>query len=396
MKILSVNPSYWPAFKAGGPIWAIHNLNKNLVKKGVEVTVYTTNFYLEDQKVEFFKEHNLEGVKVFYFPYRGYGNFTFSYSLWKALRDNLKDFDLVHISHIWNFPVLAAAYFAKKYKKPYIISPSGSLMFAPLTRKNPFFKRVYLFLIGTWILKNARLIHFTAEKEKREYEYFKLPLKDFVIIFNGVEKSFFETFKDNDLKEKKLIFKEKYHLPKEAEIVLFLSRLNWKKGFDTLIPAFKEIVKERPSAYLVIVGPDENHYQKKIEKLVNDYDLNDKVVFLGMLVDEDKFLAYQGADVFVLPSYSENFGMVVVEAMAASLPVVITDKVAIAEEVRETGAGLVIEKEKDQLKEAVLRILENKIFAQKLGENGRKLVREKFIIDNLADAWLAVYRKVLD
>src|SRR3989344_4734492 len=152
MKILHIVSSYWPAFKMGGPIKSVHELNKWLVKKGVEVTVYTTNAGLKDENI--------------------------------VLK---KNFDLIHITGVWNFPVLVAAFLARFYKKPYIISSRGSLMKEPLEKKSSLIKKNYLSLIAKRDLEYASALHFTVEVEKEEYLKAGLPLKKAIVIPNGLD-----------------------------------------------------------------------------------------------------------------------------------------------------------------------------------------------------------------
>ena len=116
-----------------------------VIKKGVEVTVYTTNAGLKNKEnIVLGRETGIDGVKVFYFPYYGYIHWTFSPVLCWAIRKNIKNFDLIHITGVWNFPVIAAAFWARFYKKPYIISPRGSLMKEPLAKKSSF-KKGFIF-----------------------------------------------------------------------------------------------------------------------------------------------------------------------------------------------------------------------------------------------------------
>src|SRR3989344_2837409 len=146
MKILHIIPTYVPAFRYGGPILSVHNLNKWLVKQGVDVTVYTTNI---DGKgtldVPTNREVLLDGVKVYYFPITS-RVWQYSYELHRALAKNAGLFDLVHITSIFLSASSLGSYYAKKFNKPYIISPRGSLMKEPLGKK-PLKKNPYLSLI---------------------------------------------------------------------------------------------------------------------------------------------------------------------------------------------------------------------------------------------------------
>jgi len=428
MKILHVVSSYYPAFSFGGPIESVHKLNKFLVKKGVDTTVYTSNSGLRNIRMSDIQKLNLsisgmsdiqnigkgkceiDGVRVFYFPYYGYVHWTFSPALFLALGREVKNFDLVHITGVWNFPVWAAAFWARFYKKPHIISPRGSLMKEPLEKKSQLKKKIYLSLITKRDFKKASAIHFTVEKEKKEYLKAGLPLRKAVVIPNGLDIKGYEIRNEYEYTKLRNNFRKKFGIHNDAKIVLFLSRLNWKKGLDTLIPAFSEVIKKKPKAVLVLAGGDEKNYKKEIIKMINNCHLtcadfsphnsafspreSASCIFTGMLLGEDKVAAYQIADVFVLPSYSENFGMVVVEAMAAEKPVVITKGVGISKEVEAAGAGIVIEKDEKQLTEAILRILNNPDLAKKIGERGKRLVETEFSWPEIASRFMEAYKNL--
>ena len=389
MKILHIVPSHWPAFERGGPIRSVHLLNKWLVKKGIDVTVYTTDIGLKG-KVEINKEVLLDGVKVWYFPLT-WRAWQYSRAMHKALKKNLKDFDLVHITSTFLAASTLGAYYAKKFKKPYIISPRGNLMKEPLKKKSPIKKRIYISLIEKRNLTGANAIHFTAEVEKNEYLAENLPLKKSIVIPNGLDP---KEFGREAVGENRVNFREKFDIGADKKIILSLGRINWKKGFDTLIPALAEVLKEEPDVVFVIAGDDDG-YKKQVESLISSSKLENNVVFTGQLLGEERIAAYRDSDVFVLSSYSENFGMVVVEAMYFEKPVILTEGVGISKEVKNSGAGIVIQKDEKKLAEAILKILGNQELAKKMGEAGKKLVQEEFSGEKVAERWVEAYRNIV-
>ena len=391
MKILHIIPSYLPAVYASGTIKPTHYLNKALVEKGIEVVVYTMN--IDGNKkldVPLGKEVNLDGVKVFYFPMT-FRPWQYSYKLHQALAKSVKDFDLIHITSVFLSVSTLGAYYAKKFNKPYIISPHGSLMNEPLRNRNTK-KQIYISLIERKNLTDASAIHFTVETEKEEYIKAGLSLKKTIIIPNGLDIEEFNTI----TRDSATHFKEKFGIAPDKKIILFLGRLNWKKGLDTLIPAFSEVLKKEPKAVLVLAGPDDENYKREVLKFIDEVNLRTSdIVFTGMLVGEDKTAVYKESDVFVLPSYSENFGMVVVEAMYSCLPVVITKYVGIAPEIIKNNAGIVIKKSEKELTEAILKILNNPALAQKMGESGKRLVETEFSPGKIADKWIEKYKNII-
>ncbi len=408
MKILHIIPAYFPAHRYGGPIESVHSLNVGLVKAGAEVTVYTTNIDgPNDLNAPTDVRVIKDGVKVFYFKSSFPRTWFYSRDLRKALAQNGRQFDLIHITSVFLSASTLGAYYAKKFKKPYIISPRGSLMKSPLFSENflkKIKKRIYISLIENRNLKGASAVHFAVEAEKEEYLRAGLPLKKGIVIPNGLDLTEFQFY---EVKPHKIDFREKFGIDSNRKIVLFLSRLTWIKGLDTLIPAFAEVVKKEPKAILVLAGPDDENYSKKIKEIISSFNnlisanqsnqhksASFNIIFTGMLKGDDKIAAFQDSDVFVLPSYSESFGMAVIEAICFGLPVIITKNVGIAPDILKNKAGIIIDKDSEELASAILNLLENVNLGVKMGENGKELVKKEFSIDVVADKFLKLYNDI--
>jgi len=387
MKLLHITPSYIPAYSHGGPVVSVHALNKWLVKLGVDVTVYTTDID-GDKKLDISlnKEINIDGVKVFYFPLT-FRAWEYSNAMLHALKKNIQNFDLVHITSVFLSASLLGAYYAKKYKKPFIISPRGNFMKQTYGSKS-LKKIIYTHCIEKFALKNASAIHFTSEAEKRDYVETKLPFKKMLVVPNPFEGENLDPVENN-------VFHSKWGIKEGAEIVLFVGRLNWVKGFDTLIPALVDVFKKRSNAVLVIAGPDEAGYKKNIQLLITNYGLQDKVIFTGLISGEEKNAAIQESDIFVLSSFSESFSMATIEAMVAGLPVIITKGVAISEEIKNADAGIVIEKDQKLLTDAILDLLENKDKAKKMGGRGKDFVYNNFSAESVARRFIEEYNGII-
>lgn len=409
MKILHIIPTYWPAYNRGGPIWSVHNMNKWLVRNGVDVTVYTTDIDLEG-KVPLNQEVILDGVKVFYFrhsfpriwEYWRVGflpaflprHWEYSSYLHKVLKKSAKEFDLIHITSTFLFASTLGVFYAKKFRKPSIISPRGNLM-EPIDVKliKGMLKKIYISFFEGRTLKNADAIHFTVEHEQEEYESYKFPAFKKFIIPNGIDEDEFENYKKSKNINSK--FREKYGIDEDEKTVLFLGRLSWKKGLDTLIPAFKLISEKVSKVRLVIVGNDEGGYKNKILRLIDDYNLNKKVLFTGQLKGEEKIAAFEGSDVFILSSYSENFGMAVVEAMYFGLPVIVTKYVGVAPWIEKSKAGFVVSKNPESIAQAAFKVLENEVSQRQMGENGKLIIRQNFIMSKIASQWVEIYKELI-
>jgi len=175
-------------------------------------------------------------------------------------------------------------------------------------------------------------------------------------------------------------------------IVLFLSRLNFKKGLDLLVPAFAEASRSVNDLHLVIAGPDDG-MRHEAEHLIAEARIGSRVTFVGMLDHAQKLAVFRDATMFVLPSYSENFGIAVVEAMACGVPVMISDKVNIWREVQEAGAGLVAPTKVSAVAQQIVQ-LARAPDTPAVGARGRRLVEERFAWDKIAQDLESVYRSL--
>ncbi len=333
----------------------------------------------------------MDGVKVFYFPSRGFfRKWSYSPQLHKKIKDTVKNFDIIHITSVFLAASTLGANYARKFKKPYIISPRGTLMKEPMTLRNAFVKKTYLRLIEKSNLINASAIHFTSKKEAEEYKPLNLFCKSEVVIPNSLN------FRELDTPTEPGAFRRKHNISADKKIVLFLGRLNWKKGFDTLIPAFRAVSEKIPEAILIIAGPDENNYKKEIERKIENCKLKigSQVIFTGLILGESKVSALKDSDVFVLPSYSENFGMSVIEAMYLNLPVIVSKGVALAEEIEAAKAGLVIDKDEKNAENAIVYALTNNL--EEMRAKARTLVETSFSEYKIGQNWLEAYQHLIN
>ncbi len=378
MKVLHLIPSYLPATDSPGPILVTHTLNKELVQQGVEVTVYTTDMD-RGKRMDVSHHQVIDGVSVFYFPMT-FNPWCYSRALHKVMKEYAKEFDLIHCTSVFSSLSLFGAHYAKRYRKPLIISPLGSLMKEPL-RHHGLKKNLYLSSIEKRNLRRASAIHFASQKEHDEYLAASLPLKQAVIIPHGID---IESFQSRNVPRG--TFREKFGIRQEQKIILFLGRLTWVKGLDTLLPAFREVLKREPAAVLVVAGPDEQGYKKEVQE---------RVIFTGPLFGADKLAALKDADVFVLPSYSESFGMAVVEALVCGLPVVVTSGVGISGEIKEANAGIVVEKDVAQVADAIIMMLRDPQAAKEMGERGKELVGSRFSVKHTTNTMRQEYGRII-
>ncbi len=386
MRVLHI-VGFYP--EIGGPYAVVKNLLLKLVEKGVDVKVLSPlpkNY--DKKKIEFIKtlpfpvEYIEEQLPRFIWP-------SFSLKFFEKINEEAKKYDLFHSAMIFDFynlPLLLQ-------KTPFICSPHGTLMQEAYKMKllKRVKKDVFLKLLGKRILENAKLIHLLTEEEKRHFLQFFPEFEDKIrVVPNGLILSELEA----DLTKEDLL--KKYPYLKDKKIILFLSRINWKKGLDLLIPAFAQLHSEMKEVHLIIAGKDDGDgYENKVKEWVKKYNLNDSVTFTGLVTGKDKLILLYGSDIFVLPSYSEGLPTAVLEAMSVGLPIVITDKCGITDEVVSNNTGLIVQTNIESVYEGMKKLLENGSLRKTISENGIRLVREYYNIDDVADKMIEMYEEAL-
>ncbi|WP_372368483.1 glycosyltransferase [Candidatus Uabimicrobium sp. HlEnr_7] len=387
LRILHVSPSYYPAFSYGGPIHSVHLLNKNLVKLGVHVDVITSNAGLKDQDITLYKWQNIDNVRVMYCKYYGYHHFTFSPRMFYHLLRMVKNYDLIHITAVWNFPVVAASIACRVHNVPYVISPRGTIYAQTLLKKSRYIKKLYYHLIAKSCLNKSAALHFTTQDEQQKVQHFlRLKAKNFVIA-NGIDLKDFTTTNYD--------FSLNYLGDSSAKYILFLSRINWKKGLDLLLPAYAEFCKEHSQIFLVIAGPDENNYVQYLHELLDKHNIEKQVIFTGLITGEKKLAAYQQALCFVLPSYSENFGMVAIEALACNTPIIISNRVGIYLDIQQHNAGFICDINSPSVLQQLKVLWNNKELASQTATRGRNLVNNSYSAPAISSLMEQQYRKIL-
>lgn len=389
MNVLHIVPAYLPEYSFGGPIIATAELCRGLVKKGLDVSVYTTfsGFKSQQTEVPLNQVVNINQVKVTYYPTKFIKKYYYSEALFEGLKKNIHTFDLLHIHSVFVYPTFIASRLCQKLNKPYIINPLGALDPVMIKIKSRFKKMLYINLIERYNIEKAARIHLASVDEAKKF--FSLGFKASVeVIPRGID---INNYSDNGV----LRLDEKYPQLKNKKIILFLGRITHKKGFQLLAQAFK-MVLQNLDAYLVIAGPSDGNYINQVKRMFTQAGLSQKVIFTGMLLGQEKLAALHSSDVFVLPSYGENFGIAVLEAMAAKLPVVITDQVGLYPDVKEYQAGLITSCNSLEIAQAILQLLNNDFICKKMGEQGRKLVEDRFASDKIATDMVNLYEKILN
>lgn len=374
--------------RGGGPTAAVVGMVAQSRILGLEAEVATTDSNIWGNLSVPLGEKVIEqDVPRYYFRSPMLRRYGYSPGLARWLRTHIRAYDLLHIHGVFAHPTISAAASAWKADVPYIIRPCGELDAWPL-RKNRILKRYYLRLVGRRILNQAEAVHAASAAEKVGIE--RLGVKTNVVTVPlGVEiPSVMELSSHGQ-------FRKQYPELEGKKLILFLSRIDNIKGMDLLLPALKRVTEKRKDVILVIAGSGNPSFERQVRRWVADLGLDRFVMFCGFLDGHRKQAALRDADLFVLPSYHENFGIAAVEAMAAGLPVVISDQVGIHQEVRECEAGLVTRCDAGEVAEALLNVLEDDSLRRRMGENGRRLVQEKFTWSRVGVELVKLYQSIV-
>ncbi|KKG17794.1 hypothetical protein EO98_11700 [Methanosarcina sp. 2.H.T.1A.6] len=380
MKILQVIASFPPAFAYGGPAGVVYEISKELVKRGHEVTVYTTDVLDQNSRYKF--ENNpmwLDGIEVYHFKNISYSlvaNFhmTCAFGIALELRNNIKKFDVIHCHEYRAIEAIFTNYYAKKYNIPFILQPRGTMPTLKKSRQ----KKIFDTFFGHNIIKNSNKIIASSKTESDQYSSVCPEINEGKIIHipNGINLDIYQNL------PKKGSFRNKYSISENDKVILFLSRLHERKGADILIESFSDLQKEIENVKLVIAGPDDG-FLNELKSIVRTLEIEKDVIFTGPLYETNKLEAYVDADVFVLPSKDryESFGNVVLEAFACRTPVIVTSVCGVTEWIE--NVGYTVDCDISQIKDAMFQILTDEMLNKKLRTNGNSLVTNKFSWDSI-------------
>ena len=328
VRILHVISSIDPA--SGGPAEGLKQLSHIYNSGGHEVHVATLD--------------SPEAVKRFSFPAPviglgpGAGIYGYTPRAVPWLKEHISSYDVVFINCIWQYNAIAAYRALEHTNTPYGVFTHGML--------DPYFKRafplkhikksIYWHLFLQPVLKNADAVVFTCEEEKilaRE-SFSRYKVRERVLNY-GIFGP------DLDLANASGEFLAKWPNLRGKRLAITMGRIHPKKGINILIEAFAKSLARNPEWELVIAGPDQVGQQAELQALASRFGVAERITWTGMIGNVLKWGALAASEVFVLPSHQENFGIVVAEALACKLPVIISDKVNIWREIKAIGAGLV-------------------------------------------------------
>lgn len=302
----------------------------------------------------------------------------------KSLAPLMEAADVIHIHGIWEGHCSTAARIARAMGKPYVVSAHG--MLEPWALRNKAKKKaLYANLIERNNLAWATSLHATTLAEVENYRQFGLD-RPVGVVPLGID---VPSIADER------IFRDKFPQLADKRIVLFLSRIHYKKGLDILCHSWSLIRKQFPDVHLVLAGPDSENVQQNLEALIGQLGIGDSVTFTGMISGALKWSALEAAEVFVLPSHSENFGVAISEAMAMAKPVIITRQCN-RPEVEHSKSGWVIEPDVHQLAAALTDCLSMPRFAlAQIGLNGKHLIESSYSVASIGRQMSRFYDWIL-
>jgi len=388
LKILQIVPSISLVY--GGPSQMVKGLSQALASQGVEVTVLTTDSNGDIGQppldVPLNQPVKQDGYEVRYFHCSPFRRYKFSFDLLRWLWEHGTEFDLAHIHALFS-PVSTAAATVARYKKlPYILRPLGTLDPADLRKKRRL-KQVYAALLERQNLAGAAGIHFTSAQEAKISERFGTSTTDIVIPLGVKPQVFTSAYQ----------IRRQLGIPDDLPLLLFMSRIDPKKGLNLLIPALEKLLQEGRIFQFVLAGtnPQDPDYEKQIQEQIKASPLLNCTTITGFVTGELKQALLQDADLFVLPSYYENFGIAVAEAMVAGTPVVISDQVHIWEEVQGAEGGWVCACEVDALTQVLREALQDVGERQRRGANAQAYALKHYSWEAIAIAMIQAYHQIL-
>jgi len=388
MRILQIIPSISLVY--GGPSQMVLGLSAALATKNIDVTIITTDSNGDIGQLPLDVPLNQpiqqNGYQIIYFRCYPWRRYKFSFSLLQWLNENARQFDLAHIHALFSPVTTLAATIARYHHLPYIIRPCGMLDPADLQKKKRL-KQIYATLLERPNLAGAAAIHFTSKEEAKISERFglgstgKMPGPQDLVIPLGVTAGLFP----KRLRES------------QVPIILFMSRIEPKKGLDLLIPALESILGAGIEFHFILAGsnPQDADYETQIKVQLHNSSLAKYTTITGFVSGDLKAELWTKADLFVLPSYYENFGIAVAEAMAAGVPVVISDRIHIAEDIQQAEAGWVGPLEVGAIANSIKSALLNPQERQRRGLNGKEYAKKHYNWEAIAQQTIEAYQQIL-
>lgn len=356
---------------------SVSMLSEQLVKAGFSTEVFATTANGKDELPVIPGERMMvDGVAVTYFKRITKDHSHYSPALFNAMRNDVKNFNLIHIHAWWNLISVFSCLIALKRKVPVLLSPRGTLSPYSFQNKNIGIKWALHHLLGKQLLKKCH-IHATSQREAEAIQRLFQP-KSIIILPNFVklpgEIVRFKTASSQ-------IFK-----------ILFFSRIEEKKGLDLLLNALPAV--SIPYT-LTIAGDGDENFVNALKKIAQDKQLGANINWIGFQ-NENKFELLQAHDLFVLPSYDENFGNAVIESLSVGTAVLISEQVGLADYVIKNGLGWICQTNAASISNAINDIAKNHgPELKRISKDAPVIIYDDFSEDNLVKKYIAMYEQLV-
>ena len=315
------------------------------------------------------------GADIHTFTAQGSDAFVRSRPLLRWLWANGGDCDVVHAHGLLNPISSLAVRLCVERGYPVVVRPFGTLSRYTFSYRRRALKRAYFRLLDGPNLRRATGVHFTTEAERREATW------------HGID------FDGRSYAIPPPWTRSAQPAARESDgmIALFLARLHPVKNLEALLVAWPRVLRAVPDATLVVAGDGEPRYVASLQALAQRLGVAPSVEFVGFVTGEQKSQILAAAKVFVLPSFHENFGIAVIEALAAGVPVVLTPEVQLADFVRDHGLGKVSDRTPASLADAIVAVFGDQLLRARCRTTGAALVARSFSSETIGEQLLEMY-----
>ncbi|MCS4086108.1 glycosyltransferase involved in cell wall biosynthesis [Salinibacter ruber] len=369
-------PSVARAF--GGPTESLIGYAQAARTQGMDVHVAAPSVSAED---EAWLREQLPEVTFHFFASAGQHAYVVAPGLWLWLWQRVDQFDAVHIHGLFNPVSSLSAHIGIARGVPTVMRPFGTLSRYTFSRRSGL-KRLYFALLDRPALRHAAAVHFTTEAERDEANRLSIDLDGRSAVVPPPWRGETTT---PDREEKA-----------DRPTVLYMSRLHPKKNVQGLLRAWAQVVADRPDAQLWVAGDGDDDYVQRLHDTVAKHGISDSVSFLGFVSGTEKERVLREAWAFALPSHQENFGVAVLETVAAGLPVVISGEVQLRSFIEENDLGCIVDRtDPSAIAKGLATVLADNAGRRRVAEDGPRAVKETFSVDCVGGELRDLYESVI-
>ena len=367
----------------GGVVRAVLDICQALAKRGHDVTLLT---FCDDDVPQQWKNDSEGFPKVVLLNSRGMLWPKLTTESVEVVRKQLLDTNVLHVHVPWDVICAELGRKANGMDIPYVVGVHGMLDDWSMNQRRAK-KRIYLKIAGKRLLEEAAAVHCTAEAEKDQASKWYPKGRSAVVplIFDLDE---YETLPGPEIARNKFA---SVFPPDSTPVLLFLSRIHIKKGLELLIDTAQQLRDAGTVLKIIIAGTGEQSYEQKLKQLVVAKNLSEHISFLGFVTGREKISLYQAADVFVLPTSQENWGFVLIEALACSTPLITTKGVDIWPELVSSGGAVIAETTVNAMTEAITDLLQDDSKRTLMGAKGRDWVLENLKLEKILSQYEELY-----